>query len=651
VPKRKTFQEIKEYIEERGFKLRSSSYNNSKEHLLLECPEGHTYPVSWNNFHKGSGCPYCNGRIVTYEYVKNYIESVGFKLNSKEYKTNTHKLSITCDKGHLCSITWNDFQQGVRCSKCLHKVYTDADIVKEVECQGFSLLDISKKNNCRIVSIKCSAGHTTEKSWENFKKFPKCSLCEGKFKSEEFIIDYAKNLGYEYIPLSHSGNSITVRCKEGHLFNTSIYNLKVRKSCPVCIKYKSSKEFIESLLIPLNYSLLEIYKGSVIRIRCPKGHDYTVAFSAFRRGNRCPYCYGNILTLEDVRNMYAKEDYTFLSDSYANSKTLHNIKCPAGHVYKGRTNDFQQGHKCPKCNSNFSKAERTLSESLRNLLPKSLKMVLNDRSVIGPKELDIYFPEEKVAIEFCGLYWHSEDMLNKNRSFKDGWNGKNNHRKKLELCREKDIRLITIFSDEFRDHPDICLSRIAQALNQQQNRIYARKCNLKQITSKEANDFFKGNHLQGSTKNKVAFGLYYEDDLVEVVSLGSLTRSHVANKTIELKRLASKKNTHVVGGPSKLFAACKSWAVDNGYTVIRSYCDLRWGTGNLYKVLGFNIVNETSYSPHYVNKKDNRVRNITLRKTPEERLTGKTEWELRQAQGYLRIYDCGHQTWDYSLYN
>ena len=63
---------------------------------------------------------------------------------------------------------------------------------------------------------------------------------------------------------------------------------------------------------------------------------------------------------------------------------------------------------------------------------------------------------------------------------------------------------------------------------------------------------------------------------------------------------------------------------------------------------GFELVIETKYTPHYI-KRQKRCRNQSLRKTPEERLTGKTEWELRQDQGYDRIWDCGHRTYDYVL--
>ena len=68
----------------------------------------------------------------------------------------------------------------------------------------------------------------------------------------------------------------------------------------------------------------------------------------------------------------------------------------------------------------------------------------------------------------------------------------------------------------------------------------------------------------------------------------------------------------------------------------------------VYEVLGFELTNFTKYTPHYF-KQQKRYRNYSLRKTPEERLTGKTEWQLRKEQGYDRIWDCGHRTYEYII--
>jgi hypothetical protein len=64
----------------------------------------------------------------------------------------------------------------------------------------------------------------------------------------------------------------------------------------------------------------------------------------------------------------------------------------------------------------------------------------------------------------------------------------------------------------------------------------------------------------------------------------------------------------------------------------------------VYEELGFELITFTKYTPHYI-KDGERFRNQGLRKSVEERLTGKTEWELRKEQGYDRLWDCGHRTY------
>jgi hypothetical protein len=218
-------------------------------------------------------------------------------------------------------------------------------------------------------------------------------------------------------------------------------------------------------------------------------------------------------------------------------------------------------------------------------------------------------------------------------------------------CFEKGIRLITVFEDEIRDKFDIVVSRILQAVGLIPNRMYARKCEVRDIDSKLANKFFSDNHIQGRTQPKKSWGLFYNNELVQVCSIGKFIRKHVANElSIELKRFCSKKGTTIVGGFSKLFKQVITYCTDNNYKFIRSYCDMRYGNifSPVYELSNFELNGFTKYTPHYV-KNGKRYRNFSLRKTEEERLTNKTEFQLRLEQGYDRIWDCGHRTYVYRL--
>ena len=167
-----------------------------------------------------------------------------------------------------------------------------------------------------------------------------------------------------------------------------------------------------------------------------------------------------------------------------------------------------------------------------------------------------------------------------------------------------------------------------------------------------SSDLFKDTHLQGYGGCRTVFGLYFKDELVLAMSIGVPSRAHTSKgkKVLEIKRMSSKLNTIVMGGVSKLFKRIKKYAVDNDFEIIKSYCDLRWGTGKVYETLGMTKTHETKWTPHYI-KGLKRFRNQTLalKKEDKEKYPNMTEREIRKSQGYNRIYDCGHQIWEYLL--
>lgn len=123
---------------------------------------------------------------------------------------------------------------------------------------------------------------------------------------------------------------------------------------------------------------------------------------------------------------------------------------------------------------------------------KSLGIFGNkDRTVCKPKELDIYIPSHNFAIEFDGLFWHSESML-----FNRGKN-KQYHLNKTKICITKNIRLVHIFEDEWTKNKEVCMDLLKRFLNIKNRKIMARKCIIKELSNKDCLIFLKTNHLQG----------------------------------------------------------------------------------------------------------------------------------------------------------
>jgi hypothetical protein len=358
-----------------------------------------------------------------------------------------------------------------------------------------------------------------------------------------------------------------------------------------------------------------------------------------------------IHSVDNIYSYVAKFGYKLLSDKYINNTSKIKLLCPEGHEWETNFHNFKDnGVRCLYCyleNNYTSRPEQKLVDYFIENYP-DIKFIHNDRKQITPLELDLYFLGQKIGIEVCGLYWHSEVSGGKQRIY---------HYNKMMKCYEKGIRLITVFEDEIRDKFDIVISRILQALGLIPVKIYARKCEVREIDNKLANKFLAEYHLQGKSGAKKRWGLFYKDKLLQVLTVGSISRKHAGKlrhnssaNLLELKRLASLPEVNVVGGAGKLFSRARKYALDEGFTHIKSYCDTRYSNpfNPVYEILGFKKINYTKYTPHYV-KNGVRYRNQGLRKTPEERLTGLTEWELRQAQGYDRIWDTGHITYLYEV--
>ncbi len=177
------YEEVKEYIESFGYKVLSTKYINYRTKLKLQCPKGHIWYSSLCNFkYRKNRCLTCanEARLLDDNYVKNYIESCGYKLLSK-YKGEWKKLKIQCDKGHIYKATFHNFKTNHnRCPTC----YYDSkklkfDHVKNfVSSVNYTLLSTEYINWKEKLIIKCEFGHIFYPSWDNFfNGGSRCPVC------------------------------------------------------------------------------------------------------------------------------------------------------------------------------------------------------------------------------------------------------------------------------------------------------------------------------------------------------------------------------------------------------------------------------------------------------------------------------------------
>lgn len=274
-----------------------------------------------------------------------------------------------------------------------------------------------------------------------------------------------------------------------------------------------------------------------------------------------------------------------------------------------------------------SKFEKQVSEFLNEL---NLTYTQNDRTVIKPMEIDFYIKEFNLAIECCGLYWHSENSAGRNRNY---------HFEKFTKCKDLEITLLTIFQDEWENENEKVKNRIKYFLDYKLDKVYARNTQVKEISTNLAKEFIEEFHIQNYTPASIKIGLFYQDELCAVMTFGKSRFNK--NNQFELVRYCSNKN--IVGGPQKLLSYFKEkYNPEN----IISYSDNRYFNGAMYKNLNF-VENDTHIGYFYTDyhKRFNRL-NFQKHKLVEAgNDKNKSEWEIMQELGYDRIWDCGQTTW------
>lgn len=291
---------------------------------------------------------------------------------------------------------------------------------------------------------------------------------------------------------------------------------------------------------------------------------------------------------------------------------------------------------CPNCNpikENLSYIEKTLSNFINENYGGEI--VRNFR--IENKEIDIYLPDLKLGIEFNGVYWHSS-------KFKD----KYYHTNKYSHFKKLGIDIITIWEDDFLYKEQIVKSMVMNKIGSTQNKIHARKCQVKLISDNNlVRNFLEANHIQGFVGSKVKIGLFFGDELVSLMTFGELRKSlgsKIKDGHWELLRFCNKLNTIVIGGASKIL---KFFVQNFEYEKILSYSKNDYSNGGIYKTLGFNLDGQTPSNYYWVvnGKRINRFnfRKDKLIKMGEDKNLSETQ--IMEGKGYYKVYDSGNLRW------
>ncbi|WP_311525206.1 zinc-ribbon domain-containing protein [uncultured Varibaculum sp.] len=441
-----------------------TAFSNKK--VLWVCKRGHRWRVSVASRTNGTGCPYCAGQKVSPGF--NDLATVNPSLasevspDSKIKATeitafSNKKLLWKCSKDHQWIATVSErAARGTGCPYCSGRkaIVGENDLATvnpELAAQIHPDSDV-KANEVTVGSDKkplwvCKRGHTWQTTSEKRLRGDGCPYCSGRKILPGFndLATVSPQLANQVAPESpikanevtiSSGKKLIWRCIRDHRWERTVdgQSRGAIKGCPYCSGHRVLTGFND--LATINPSLAaqvhpnsdikadEVTAGSNKKLLwvCDRNHSWQASVSSRKNGNNCPYCSGRYpvvgkTDLATVNPKLAREispnskiKPTEVTASSGKKLLWH---CLLGHEWLCSVDNRLKGRGCPQCAG--SQAERDLAELVKSLLPEHIKILRNDRKVIKPYELDILVPGLNLAFEFNGTYWHSDEVITKQR--------------------------------------------------------------------------------------------------------------------------------------------------------------------------------------------------------------------------------------------
>lgn len=538
-----------------GLNWDSLTHASTKKSWWL-CPLKHSYSALISNRSTvNSKCPYCSGKKVLVGF--NDLQTTHPQLASQLVSEDPTKIS----KGSSKKVFW-------RC-----------------ELGHEWLTSISKRVSGRGCPY-CS-GHKVLKGFNDLEtKRPNLTLEWDDPSDPSSYTEY-------------SGKKVQWKCVYHHIWKAPIYSRVSGNGCPYCSNKKAVPNFNDlatkrpDLILewddpsdPSNYTE---HSGKRVQWKCKLGHRWEATIHGRSKGFGCPYCAGKS-TIPGFNDLKTKNPTLALewddpSDITNYTESAHIKvwwKCKNGHRWKAHIYNRTNGTGCPKCANSkpYSKKEKMLTDFIKSIMePLGHEVIEGDRTLLGGKEVDIYIPDKNVAIEFNGVYWHTEEMGADRHYHYNKWLG----------CKEKGVQLITIWEDEWDAKPDLVKSMLTHKLGAYTGpKVYARKTKVVELKYQQARDFLEVNHIQGEMRGSKYFALQSSDGEIVAVSVWSKRKTD-----LYLDRYAT--SVSVVGGMGKLL----KYAISNVPDIeqVITFANHEVSDGSLYKQLGFTL--EKELKPDY----------------------------------------------------
>lgn len=175
--------------------------------------------------------------------------------------------------------------------------------------------------------------------------------------------------------------------------------------------------------------------------------------------------------------------------------------CPVCHPYKGGQ----------------SKGEYDVSCIIKKYLPEEV-FEFSNKKILNGKEIDIFYPDKKIAIEYCGAKYHSSHLANE---WKYGTLevSEDYHYQKWLGCKNKGIDLITIFDDEWniKFYRKIAIKSLLYKFDIYKNIVKIEDCQIIKIhDSKIIYNFLRNNCLDRFNDYNEAYCIMYKNTIISM---------------------------------------------------------------------------------------------------------------------------------------
>ena len=537
-------------------------------------------------------------------------------VRSKTIKTNLEKFGV--DSPMKCESVKNKIKETNLEKWGVEHVLQNKEVREKIKETNLNRYGVD--HNFKSLKNKLEIKETLLKNWgvDNPSKSD-----EIKYKKVKTSL---KNWGVD-----NPSKSDDIKCKK---VKTSLKNLGVKYPMQSSdIKEKSKKTLMDKFGVDHNSKLDFVKENMKINNLKKWGVEYTLQSKEIRdkieKTNLEKYGFTTAMSNYEFRKSNFKISNNISYIRYDGDR-ISTFSCEIGHEFQISSSNYHSRLKnnlplCTVCypiGDNRSIKEKELSDYIKSIYVGEVIESYRDGL-----EIDIYLPELKLGFEFNGLYWHSEE-----------WKEKNYHLNKTLYFKERGIRIIHIWEDDWDNKRFIIESQIRNWLGLTQNKIYARKCTISLLKNDICRDFLNINHIQGNDKSSLKIGLLYNNELVSVMTFDRFEgRKKMGDNEWNLSRFCNLLDTNVIGGASKLL---KYFVKNYNPKRIISYADKDWSIGNLYFKLNFNLKYETKPDYKYL-VGDKRIHKSRFRKSK----TGISESNL----DYNKIWDCGKMKFEFIL--